>query len=209
MNNHLQALLTCTQERWQPIIGDPHIMGWITVAGYGIAAITALTTLVKFHAQRPSRAEAIFWYLLVIGLFFLMLNKQLDLQSLLTAVARCEAQLSGWYGNRRPVQVAFIFGLIVIGLALLALLAYLLRHALSRLWLVLLGITLLVTFVLVRAVGFHSVDILIGTQLAGWRLNWIFELGGITLVVMGCIFYNRKIQTHRPGTGLLQKRPHL
>ncbi|KDE39250.1 hypothetical protein ADINL_2379 [Nitrincola lacisaponensis] len=192
MNDHLHALIQCTQDRWQPTIGDPHLMGWITVLGYGLAALAALTALIRTQATTRPTAEKLFWYLLVPGLVFLMINKQLDLQSLLTAVARCEAQLSGWYADRRPVQVAFIFALIALGTALLGILAWLLRQSLDRLWLVLLGITLLVTFILVRAVGFHRVDVLIGTELAGWRLNWLFELGGITLVILGCRYAIRR-----------------
>lgn len=194
---HLRALLSCTQERWQPTIGDPHIMGWVTVAGYGVAALATFLTLLNTRRYPLARTERLFWYCLVPALAFLMFNKQLDLQTLLTAIARCEAQISGWYTDRRPVQVAFIYTLIVAGLIIISALAYWLRHTFSRLWLVLLGTVFLVTFVLVRAVGFHSVDVLIGTQLAGWRLNWIFELGGISLVVMGCILYNRKILSMR------------
>lgn len=196
MNNHLHALLSCTQDRWQPEIGDPHLMGWVTVAGYGVAAITAFITLLTARRCHSTRIEQLFWYCLVPALAFLMINKQLDLQTLLTVIARCEAQLSGWYSDRRPVQVAFIYALIAAGLIILSTLAYWLRHAITHLWLVLLGTIFLMTFVLVRAVGFHSVDVLIGTQLAGWRLNWIFELGGIALVVMGCLLartsYNAK-----------------
>jgi hypothetical protein len=172
-------------------------MGWVTVAGYGVATITAFITLLTARRCHSARTEQLFWYCLVPALAFLMINKQLDLQTLLTAIARCEAQLSGWYSDRRPVQVAFIYALIAAGLIILSTLAYWLRHAVTRLWLVLLGTIFLVTFVLVRAVGFHSVDVLIGTQLAGWRLNWIFELGGIALVVMGCLLartsYNAKV----------------
>jgi len=192
LNNHLQSLFTCTQERWQPTIGDPHFMGWVTVAGYGVAALAALTALRHARTQHLPRAEILFWYLLCPALLMLMINKQLDIQTLFTTVARCEAQLSGWYANRRPIQIAFILGLMLLSITLLGLFSYRLRHSLNRLWLVLIGTITLLTFILVRAVGFHHVDILIGTQLAGWRLNWIIELGGITLVIMGCIYYNRK-----------------
>lgn len=177
-------------------------MGWLTVLGYGIAAILALRTSKQVKSIDLPQVEKIFWFMLTPALFFLMVNKQLDLQSLLTAVGRCEAQISGWYDLRRAKQAKFIYILITTGLFSLVIASFLLRRSIRRMWLVLLGTTSLVTFILVRAVGFHHVDVLIGTTLAGWRVNWIFELGGIVLVIAGTLM--AAIKYHH-----LTRPPHI
>jgi len=39
---------------------------------------------------------------------FLAVNKQLDLQSFLTALGRCDARLQGWYETRRPAGYVLV-----------------------------------------------------------------------------------------------------
>lgn len=52
-------------------------------------------------------------------------------------------------------------------------------------------------FVLIRAIGFHHVDALIGLDAAGVRLNWAVELGGIGLFASGALL-SRPVS---PGPG--------
>jgi hypothetical protein len=40
-------------------------------------------------------------------------------------------------------------------------------------------------FVAVRAMPFHHVDALIGSRVLNLRVNWIFEIGGIAVVIAG------------------------
>ncbi len=112
-------------------------------------------------------------------------NKQLDLQSALTAFGRCVAKAQGWYESRRAVQAAIVAGLVLVatgaGLALLRWLAPVRRQ--TRMAAA--GLALIAAFVLVRAVGFHHVDALIGWRLGTARMNWVLELGGITLFAIG------------------------
>jgi hypothetical protein len=41
---------------------------------------------------------------------------------------------------------------------------------------------LLLTFIVVRAISFHHVDVFLKSGIAGLRMNWLLELGGISLV---------------------------
>lgn len=75
-------------------------MGWVTVLAYFLTAI--LSCLVYWRASVLFPASAIkkqqtFWLLLSVSLLFLGINKQLDLQSLMTAVAKYLAVRDGWY----------------------------------------------------------------------------------------------------------------
>lgn len=178
----LQWIATCTSDHWQAKIGDPHLMGWITVLAYALTC--ALAFALRRRLPRHPRGQRFFWSFMVVVLAFLAVNKQLDLQSLATAAARCTAKLQGWYAERRGVQVTAILSFIMLtgfyGLILL----WIIRKAFWRNAVALLGLTAILAFVLVRAVGFHHVDALIGQSIAGLRMNWILELSGIALVAV-------------------------
>lgn len=172
----------CLGQGWTPGIGDPTWQGWVTVAAY-LAALTLALAV----ALRPGTGGRGFWIMLVPLLAFLAVNKQLDLQTALTATGRCMAQAQGWYEKRRPVQLTFIAGLLVLTVTVVALLALALRHSLRRNGLALLGLAVLGAFVLVRAVGFHGVDLLIGRDLGGLRFNFLFETAGLVLIALNAL----------------------
>ena len=179
----LAGLQSCALTRWSPGIGDPTAMGWITVAVYLAAAAMAL--VVAMQAPFPvasRRRERLFWALLAAVLLALAVNKQLDLQSYLTALGRCLAQYQGWFDRRRFVQEAVILGLLV-GMVLLAIVLWrVMRGTLARSGAALAGLVLVLGFVAIRAVGFHHVDALIKLDVMNMRLNWLFELTGPVLI---------------------------
>ena len=176
-------IAACIDGRWRPVIGDPTIVGWATVAAYALAAVLALALTVS----PKGRSERWFWCVLFILLSFLAINKQLDLQTLLTVTARCMAQIDGWYAQRRSIQVYFIIGVIVIAFAFALVLFIALRRNLGRVWMAALGFTLLLAFVAIRAAGFHHMDLLISTSILGVKLNWVMELTGIVLITLNAI----------------------
>lgn len=159
-------------------------MGWVTVVGYLAAAGFSLVLAAKHDRSSLERG---FWAVSGAGLLFLAINKQLDLQSFLTAAGRCAARLQGWYEMRRTVQINFIIVLIAASVIGGVGALWTLRRTIHRTGVALLGLVWITGFVLVRAAGFHHVDQLIGLQVAGMRLNWIFELGGIAVFISGCI----------------------
>ena len=77
------------------------------------------------HQLVLSANERFIWRLLVAGMVALGVNKQLDLQSALTELARLYAHEQGWYGNRRQFQQAFIAAVPILGLTVLAALSVL------------------------------------------------------------------------------------
>ncbi|MFV0475768.1 MAG: isopropylmalate isomerase [Pikeienuella sp.] len=186
MPTDMGAVWDCAMLRWRPAIGDPTLMGWLTVAGYFAAAALALFAT-RAALRGRDRAERLFWIACCAGFLFLGVNKQLDLQSLLTAIGRCVAQIQGWYEDRRAVQAEFILVILAACGALFAVFAWALRKSLRRNWLALLGAAMIAGFILVRAVGFHHVDAALGLRFGGWRLNWILELGGIAIFSLGAL----------------------
>ncbi len=181
----MQTTLRCAFTQWSPGLGDNHPMGWLTVVVYLAAAIAAFAAARRLTGyEAATRRERRFWIIASVVMFVLALNKQLDLQSLLTMTARCHAQLAGWYDMRRIVQEAFIFLVAAGGLIAVGLLARLLRGILGRVWLALLGLGFVCAFVVIRAASFHHVDMLLGGAAIGIKLNWLLELPGPTLVAL-------------------------
>lgn len=187
-------MLACVLLRWQPRIGDPSWQGWATVLLYLAAMVLALQARrAAFPAATRGRERA-FWMLAALILGALAVNKQLDLQSALTALGRCMAQAQGWYGQRRLVQVAFLVGLAVLAVVFLATLLRLMRGSWSRSALPVAGLVFVCTFVLMRAAGFHHLDRLLGVSLpvAGLRINAALEWTGPILIILGALRVSRR-----------------
>lgn len=196
-----------TEIQWSAGIGDPTFVGWLTVVAYLAAAwlclrafmvekagpprpyrqaIGALWRVVKRHWPSPPAParRAGLWLLLALLLVGLGVNKQLDLQSLLTEIGRVTAIESGWYENRRAVQVGFIGAVLVSATLAVGALWWLVRGHLRDFRLALGGMVVLLGFIIVRATSFHDMDAFIHQGVGGVEMNWILELGGITLVAV-------------------------
>lgn len=179
----MSAVLACALATWSPRLGDNNVMGWVTVAVYVLAALaSARTAMVMAGAEGSVRRERAFWVFSAFLMGFLAVNKQLDLQSLFTAIGRCHARMNGWYDMRGAVQSWFILGVGLAALIALALLGVLMRGLIRPLWPALLGLVFVSLFVLIRAASFHQIDALIGFWLLGVRMNWVLELPGPILV---------------------------
>ncbi len=183
----LNDLGNCIAEQWSPVIGDPSPVGWLTVAAYGVTALLCLRAARSFGVRW-------FWLLLSLLLFALMINKQLDLQSALTASARCLSHMQGWYQDRRSVQVGFILAVIFCGFwgALVSL--WFLRKHLRQIGVALIGFIALICFVLIRAAGFHNFDALLNADFLFIRVNWLLELSGIGLIALNAYWVTRRRQ---------------
>ena len=96
--------------RWRPGIGDPTIMGWVTVAAYLVAALgcgLAAWCEPDFDgSRRPRSRPSRFWLALTTLLVALGINKQLDLQTFVTQVGRDTINAWGCYSaSRVPARV--------------------------------------------------------------------------------------------------------
>jgi hypothetical protein len=172
---------------WRPMIGDPSFMGWLTVAAYALAAVLCLLAAQRVPLDddlRPNRPRRHMW--LGVGLFmsFLCLNKQLDLQTLLTRIGRELATQGGWYGQRQIVQLFFVIAVATAGIAAFIIIRRKTRSVLRESRLLLFGLSFLISFIIIRASSFHHVGEFLGREIIGIRMNWMLELGGIGLVAV-------------------------
>ena len=162
------------------------MIGWVTVAAYLLCAFVTLRVGMRLDsASKTHHRERLFWLLTAALMVALALNKQLDLQSLLTAIGRCSAKAEGWYEQRRGFQQAFIIWLAMAAAGIGGVCGFALRHSLRRTGLALFGLVLVGGFILIRAVGFHHVDVLLNQRISGASVNGILELSGLFLILLG------------------------
>ncbi|MBV0890254.1 hypothetical protein KTN05_00085 [Paracoccus sp. Z118] len=188
-------MIGCVAERWTPGIGDPEPTGWLTVAAYLICTGLA----VAVWRRMPPGSGGGFWAVLAGLLLFLAVNKQLDLQTALTATGRCLAMAQGWYEARRAVQVGFLAALLVLVVGSLVIGRDTLGGSLREHRLALSGTAILGGFVMMRAVGFHGMDMLIDQRLFGISVNYVFENAGLVLIALNAIAILRRPQRRAAG----------
>ncbi len=188
-------------KRWHPGIGDPSIMGWVTVAAYALAAIVCIR-----YARRANLGigHALLWLGLGLVMAGLAVNKQLDLQSWFTQTLRDLSKEQGWYAQRRTYQTWFIRTLIIGGaVGVIALFAATWRQR-WRNWPAIVGLGFLGCFVVIRAASFHHVDVLLKSDIAGVKVNWLLELGGIA-VVAAAAMVNLVAARRRAGMPVVER----
>jgi hypothetical protein len=170
--------------RWEPGIGDPTFVGWLTVVAY--LASAALCGRAAFRdpafdargQRRPSR----FWIVFAVAMAILGVNKQLDLQSLVTVIGRRLMVNSSLYQARRGYQAVFIGVVALVGLVAVVLCVWTARRSPRGRVPATIGLTFVLAFVVIRAASFHHVDLLLASRLGGVKWNWILELGGIATI---------------------------
>jgi len=161
-------------------------MGWVTVAAYAAAAWQCVALGRGKVPGMTARERRVWWWLAAI-MILLGVNKQLDVQTAFTELGRMVAKTQGWYERRAHVQRRFIelvlagaIGTAVVGLIMV-------RKMPRPTKLAIVGLTLLAAFVFIRATSFHKVDLILGARWLGMKANWIFELGGIGLILIGTL----------------------
>jgi hypothetical protein len=198
--------------RWRLGIGDASWAGWLIVAAYVLAALLAWLAYrlarseahrldhTHPHAGASERLVAWFWLLACLTLTVLAINKQLDLQSLFTQMLRDEAHAQGWYDDRRRYQFAFVAAIAGAGVLGVGVMAWVWRRVLDRVWIAVLGLGWMTSFVVIRAASFHHVETFLRSIThAG---NVAFELSGIAMVAAGAgrALRSRRVAHQRPIT---------
>jgi hypothetical protein len=186
-----------TDFNWSPGIGDPTVVGWLTTVLYLICSVSCwiLARKLGLATVRTSR-ERRAWRSISVLFLFLGINKQLDLQTALTVAGRMLAHYQGWYEQRQLVQIEFIA--LIAAMCLISAITLLIwvRDAPISTWLALIGTTLVIGYVLIRAASFHHVNrfFFIGRRVFDFRWNWILEMGGIVFVLLASAWRRSRIR---------------
>jgi hypothetical protein len=178
-------------ERWLSSINHADIADWITVAAYLLSAFISAQAAALAKLSRRT-GEARFWQATAMLLVALGANELLDLQTLLTEIVRAQAKASGWYGEHRKVQYAFVISLAAMSLLAGSGLLWVMRRTAFPVRLALVGLIFIGAFVLLRAASFHHLDDLLGRGPAKFNWGSLQELAGILIVASGGALYCRK-----------------
>lgn len=168
------------------LMHDQGLLAWFVVGGYVIAALLALRA-----GSAAAGRERSLWLGTAVVLLLLGINKQLDLQSDLTDIARSAAHLEGWYGLRRDVQGLFLLMMALGTIAVAMLLWRWLRKATTSSKVAAMGLLILLAFIFLRAASFHHIDYWVTIPIAGMRSGWWLELLGIAVIGSAAAYRGR------------------
>lgn len=139
-------------------------------------------------------------------LILLGLNKEMDLQMLLTVEARNFAKSVGLYEQRRAMQGLFLLALSSIGAIALTILIGWLRNSSRWVKAAAAGIVLLFTFVVVRAGSFHHVDRWVSVDISGPRSGWLLELAGIVVIGVSAWAFAQRQRNELKGSEQVEQQ---
>jgi len=172
-------MLTTT---WHPQFDNPNFLGWSVVAAYLLAAV--FCGRVALRTDKSVSEGGRIWWLLAVGLLFLGINKQLNLQTLMIVMGRRAALAGGWYESRRFVQTIFCAAFALLGLGLLGFFAAYPKRFIAENRLAFAGIIVLLSFVVLRALTINHANELFGVDLKDDHWAWALELCGAILIAL-------------------------
>ncbi len=159
---------------WAPHLDNPTFIGWSVVAGYFGAAACCCRAALRSRSG-STRCFAPIWRLLVAGLVFLGINKQLNVQTLMIVVGRNLASAGHWYGARRRVQLIFSAVFAAASLGALAWFWWRCQQFFSENRFALAGVIVLALFVILRAATISHANELLGTNLKDEKWAWVLR----------------------------------
>lgn len=199
----IQAILAILEKNgWRLCIGDPYPIGWIIFAAYLIASVLCFyvgNSISKSNSINKEKRDIIFWYGLSILLFFLGINKQLDLQTLFTASGRAIAHSQGWYTIRREVQKIFIIGFTFISLFSLIGIGIFFKKQVLKNYYIIIGAIVIVFYVIIRASTFNHIEFIPSGlhTIFSIHTKYIIELLGLLFILYGAIKKLKEIKIKR------------
>jgi hypothetical protein len=174
---------------WIKGLGDAYILSWPNTVLYGCSFVVAIFKWRELKRTQAPLAEQYFWCFMVLLLFFLGINKQLNFQNLLIDMGRRIAQHGGWFEKRRLVQEWFAYALFgVVGCCALVLVI-----SIRKLWrrnvLAITGLGVLCAYTLLRAALLsHVVGRVAYLSSRGrFRATDVIELVGILCVLANAL----------------------
>jgi FtsH-binding integral membrane protein len=167
---------------WHPQFDNPSFLGWSVVAAYLLAAVSC--GWAAFKADKSVSEGSGIWWLLAVGLLFLGINKQLNLQTLMIVIGRRASLVGGWYERRRFAQAVFCAVFALLGLCLLGFFAACAKRFIAKNRLAFAGVIVLLSFVVLRASTINHANELFGVELKDARWAWVLELCGSILIAL-------------------------
>ena len=162
-------------------MGDLTPLGLVTTALYILASVLCFARARSAQATREPRLRAFFVAAMAM-LLVLGINKQADLQLIVSDIGRNLLHSTGLYDQRSWFQLSLVAVLslaVLVGTMLLVRLAGNSRAA----WTTLVGVALVLAYALVRAISFDVGDLRIYHE--DVNVTWILEVSGLVIAILG------------------------
>jgi hypothetical protein len=181
-----------TDQAFLGAIGDPTFGGVLVTVAYFVAGWFALAVARCVPTLLDeSRRERWVWVAIAAFCLLMGINKQADLQTLLSAMGRQLVASGGWYERRRVVQVAFVLAFAVAGLVV-AVAAIIMAIRTSRAALgAVVGAGLLLGFATLRAAEIHHLSETIGEPPWLVRFGFVLEVAGVGVILAAALSRRR------------------
>ena len=178
---------------WATNRGDPTVLGWGITILYGFTALTCLYCTGFLDTKRSfpiSGLHAWFWWMIVVILILVGINKQLDLQMLLADFGRTYSKHHGWYDQRRPIQIRVLALGACAGIAVLLRVGYKLTRAPKSTWFALCGVILLGVNITIHLVSLHSAEHILMASKMGVSFENALEIMTLVWIIISAMTFN-------------------
>lgn len=173
--------------RWKFGIGDPTFEGWAISLLYLLTAILSFRKYKSHHRQ--NRPDYQLWGIISFLLFFLSLNKQLDLQTIVSDVGRWIAINLEMMEQRHIFKRVFILSIFILGLIISVLLRKNIYNFIRSEKVTFLGMLTLLTFIFLRATSFHIFSDSFNGILLNLHFFQIMEISAIAIIAISLISF--------------------
>lgn len=176
--------------RWKLGIGDPTIEGWLICTLYFIGFILSLKK--SIHVKDNCTISHKTWTFVSLILLFLSLNKQLDLQTLISDTGRAIAINLELMEQRHIFKQAFILVLALFGIIFLIRYKENVVSFNKNYHLAFVGMVTLITFVFLRAISFHIFSDTLNNTLKSYHFFKALELTSILILLLSILISDTK-----------------
>ncbi len=170
-------------------LGDPDPLGLATTLGYLMAAFGCVCASLSGR-RVGERRQSLFWLTLALLYLLLGINKQADLQILLTERLRAWALADGWYQQRRDYQLFASVTVAVVVIGSLLTVAFLIRKWPRSCGFALVAGGMQLGYIVMRLISFHYMDAWFQTTAGDFKVWKYMELGGTILCLVAALSYS-------------------
>jgi hypothetical protein len=177
---------------WLSRSGDTTFWSWVITILYAITIFVSVYYVVKIKGKE-SRDKRFLWICISLFLIGMGINKQLDLQILLTMAGSFIAEHQGWYEYRRVVQKIFTIGILVCVSAAGGLILFRIRTIIRQSIVELSGVAILAFFAIIRVGSINHLNKAIAFEQEKVSHIHGIEFAGIAIILLALLHHLKKM----------------
>jgi hypothetical protein len=189
---HTMNRLLSFLSEWLSRSGDTTFWSWVITILYAITIAFAVYYTVKIKGKE-NRDRRFLWVCISVFLLGMGINKQLDLQILLTMAGGFIAEHLGWYEYRRVVQKIFSIVILVCVAGAGGLILFRIRRIIRQSIVELSGVAILASFALIRVGSINHLNRAIAFEQEKISHIHGIEFAGIAVILFAVLRQLKKI----------------